>query len=261
MISNAQSGTNVHEIADGIYRINTPVTMADGPGRFNFNQYLIVDDAPLLFHTGPRRMFPLVREAVAAVMPVERLRYVAFSHFEADECGALNEWLGAAAQAEPVCGRIAAMVSVNDIAERPARALADGELLRLGRHALRWFDTPHMPHGWDCGLMMETATRTFLCGDLFTQGGAGEVPLTESDILGPSEAFRAPMDYYSHAPDTAAVLERLARENPLTLACMHGSAFRGDGAALLRGLARRLHEQRANAVERTAAARPAPIAA
>jgi flavorubredoxin len=244
MITNPRSGTNVHEIAAGIYRINTPVEIP-GAGAFNFNQYLIVDEAPLLFHTGPRRMFPLVREAVRRVIPVARLRYVGFSHFEADECGALNEWLAAAPQAEPVCGRIAAMVSVNDVADRPARALADGEVLALGRHAVRWFDTPHTPHGWDCGLMMETSTRTFLCGDLFTQGGAGETPLTESDILGPSEAFRAPMDYYAHAPDTAKILERIARERPTTLACMHGSAFRGDGAALLRALAERLTEGQA----------------
>jgi flavorubredoxin len=244
MITNPQSGTNVHEIAAGIYRINTPVEIP-GAGHFNFNQYLIDDEAPLLFHTGPRRMFPLVREAVARLIPVARLRYVGFSHFEADECGALNEWLEAAPQAEPVCGRIAAMVSVNDVADRPARALADGEVLALGRHTVRWFDTPHMPHGWDCGLMMETSTRTFLCGDLFTQGGAGETALTESDILGPSEAFRAPMDYYAHAPDTAKILERIARERPTTLACMHGSAFRGDGAALLRALAERLAERQA----------------
>jgi len=244
MISNTQSGTNVHEIAEGIYRINTPVALP-GAGQFNFNQYLIVDDAPLLFHTGPRRMFPLVREAVSLVIAVERLKYVGFSHFEADECGALNEWLAAAPQSEPVSGEIGAMVSINDVADRPARALADGEILKLGRHNLRWFDTPHMPHGWDCGLMMETTTRTFLCGDLFTQGGAGETALTESDILGPSEAFRAPMDYYSHAPNTTAILERLAQEQPTTLACMHGSAWRGDGAALLRALAGRLHEGRA----------------
>jgi flavorubredoxin len=244
MITNPQSGTNVHEIAAGIYRINTPVEIP-GAGHFNFNQYLIDDEAPLLFHTGPRRMFPLVREAVGRLIPVARLRYVGFSHFEADECGALNEWLAAAPQAEPVCGRIAAMVSVNDVADRPARALADGEVLALGRHTIRWYDTPHTPHGWDCGLMMETSTRTFLCGDLFTQGGAGETPLTESDILGPSEAFRAPMDYYAHAPDTAKILERLARERPATLAVMHGSAFRGDGAALLRALAERLAERQA----------------
>lgn len=244
MITNPQSGTNVHEIAAGIYRINTPVQIP-GAGGFNFNQYLIDDEAPLLFHTGPRQMFPLVREAVARVIPVARLRYVGFSHFEADECGALNEWLEAAPQAEPVCGQIAAMVSVNDVADRPARALADGEVLTLGRHAVRWFDTPHTPHGWDAGLMMETSTRTFLCGDLFTQGGAGEIPLTESDILAPSEAFRAPMDYYSHAPETAKILERLARERPTTLAVMHGSAYRGDGAALLRALAARLAERQA----------------
>ena len=236
MITNHQSGTNVHEIADGIYRINTPVTLPGGVGQFNFNQYLVRDDAPLLFHAGPRRMFPLVREAVASVLPVERLRYVGLSHFEADECGALNEWLAAAPTAEPLCGSIAAMVSVGDVADRPPRALADGETLALGRHRLRWFDTPHMPHGWDCGLMIDDATRTFFCGDLFTQGGSGETPITESDILGPSEAFRAPLDYFAHAPATDAMLERLAQEAPTTLACMHGSAWRGDGAALLRAL-------------------------
>lgn len=239
MITNTQSGTNVHEIASGIYRINTPVQLPDGLS-FNFNQYLIDDDDALLFHTGPRQMFPLVREAVGRLIPLERLRHVAFSHFEADECGSLNEWLAVAPRAEPVCGRIAAMVSTNDIATRPARALADGEMLTLGRHALRWFDTPHLPHGWDCGLMMETSTRTFLCGDLFTQGGTGETPVTESDILEPSEAFRGAMDYYAHAPETATLLERLAREKPTTLACMHGSAYRGDGAALLLALAERL---------------------
>ena len=239
MITNSQSGTNVHEIADGIYRINTPVDLPDGQA-FSFNQYLLVDDEPLLFHTGPRRMFPLVREAVAAVMAVDRLRHVGLSHFEADECGALNEWLAVAPQAVPLCGQLAALVSVNDYADRAARALADGEELELGRHRIRWFDTPHMPHGWECGLMMDLSTRTFFCGDLFTQGGSGEVALTEGDILGPSEAFRGPMDYYAHAPQTAAILEKLARENPTTLACMHGSAFRGDGAGLLRELSRAL---------------------
>lgn len=239
MITNSQSGTNIHEIADGIYRINTPVGLP-GAGQFNFNQYLVVDDEPLLFHSGLRRMFPWVREAIAAVMPVERLRYVGLSHFEADECGALNEFLAVAPQAVPLCGQVAALVSVNDYADRAARALADGEELSLGRHHIRWFDTPHMPHGWECGLMMDTRTKTFFCGDLFTQGGTGEVPLTDSDILGPSEAFRGPMDYYAHAPNTHAVLEKLARENPSTMACMHGSAWRGDGAKLLRELSRAL---------------------
>jgi flavorubredoxin len=235
MITNTQSGTNVHEVADGIYRINTPVPVP-GAGAFNFNQYLIVDDAPMLFHTGMRGMFPLVSEAIRAVMPLERLRYLGLSHFEADECGALNSFLAAAPQAVPVCGQVAAMVSIRDFADRAPRALADGEDLSIGRRTIRWFDTPHMPHSWECGLMMDVTTRTFFCGDLFTQGGTGEVALTESDILGPSEAFRKPMDYYAHAPQTAAILERLANERPTTLACMHGSAWRGDGARLLRAL-------------------------
>jgi flavorubredoxin len=239
MITNKQSGTNLHEIAPGIYRINTPIEIP-GAGGFNFNQYLVADDEPLLFHTGPRRMFPLIAEAIGKIVPLERLRYVAFSHFEADECGSLNDFLAAAPSAEPVCSQVAAMVSVNDVALRPARAMADGEMLRTGRHAFKWLDAPHVPHAWENGFMMEMETRTMLCGDLFTQGGSGAVAITESDILGPSEAFRQPMDYYAHAPQTAATLERLAREQPRVLACMHGSAWRGDGAALLRALARSL---------------------
>jgi flavorubredoxin len=237
MITNAESGTNIHEIADGIYRINTPVALP-GAGQFNFNQYLVRDDQPLLFHTGPRRMFPLVREAIGHVLPVETLRYLAFSHFEADECGSLNDFLAVAPKAEPVCSQVAAMVSVADYADRAPHPLADGEELSLGRHTLRWFDTPHMPHGWESGLMMDSSTRTLLCGDLFTQGGPGNVPVTEGDILGPSEEFRKPMDYFAHAPQTGAILERLAREEPTTLACMHGSAWRGDGTVLLRALAK-----------------------
>jgi flavorubredoxin len=240
MITNAESGTNTNEIVEGIYRINTPIRIP-GAGQFNFNQYLIVDEEPMLFHTGPRKLFPLVRDAIAQVMDIERLRYVALSHFEADECGALNEFLAIAPDAVPICSRIAAMVSIGDYADRPPRALADEEELVLGEHTVRWFDTPHMPHGWDCGLMMESRTKTFFCGDLFTQGGPGDVALTESDILGPSEAFRKPMDYFAHAPNTEETLERLARQAPTTLACMHGSAWRGDGAALLRALAQALN--------------------
>ncbi len=236
IVTNSQSGTNVHEIAEGIYRINTPVRIAGGGG-FSFNQYLIADDDPLLFHTGPRKMFPLVREAVASVMPVARLRYVAFSHVEADECGSLNEWLAVAPQSVPLCGMVAAMVSISDLADRAPRALADGELLLLGKHSVRWFDTPHLPHAWECGFLTEESTRTLLCGDLFTQGGADLPAVTESDILGPSEAFRREMDYYSHTRNARALLDRLASTEPTTLACMHGSAWRGDGARLLRALA------------------------
>src|SRR5216117_4053170 len=134
-ITNSQSGTNVHEVAEGIYRVNTPVQIAGGGG-FSFNQYLIVDDEPLLFHTGPRKMFPLVREAVSSVIPPERLRYIAFSHVEADECGSLNEWLAAAPRSVPLCGKIAALVSIDDLADRPARALGDGETLSLVEHSL-----------------------------------------------------------------------------------------------------------------------------
>jgi flavorubredoxin len=235
-ITNAQSGTNVHEVADGLYRINTPVTIEGGPEGFSFNQYLVVDDEPLIFHTGPRKMFPLVREAVASVLPVERLRYIAFSHVEADECGSLNEWLAVAPQASPLCGTVAAMVSISDLADRPPRPLADGETLSLGKHLVRWFDTPHLPHSWECGYLMEESTRTLLCGDLFTQGGAQNPAVTESDILGPSEAFRRQMDYFSHTKNAGEMIERLASAAPTTLACMHGSAWRGDGAALLRAL-------------------------
>ncbi len=235
-ITNEQSGTNVHEIADGIYRVNTPVTLEGGVG-FSFNQYLLADDEPLLFHTGPRKMFPLVREAVASILPVERLRYVAFSHVEADECGSLNEWLAVAPHSSPLCGTVAAMVSINDLADRAPHALADGEVLSLGKHAVRWFDTPHLPHAWECGFLMEEGTSTLLCGDLFTQGGADLPALTGSDILAPSEAFRHQMDYFSHTRNARAMLERLASAAPATLACMHGSAWRGDGAQLLRALA------------------------
>ena len=241
-ITNIQSGTNIHEVANGIYRINTPVSMEGGPGGFSFNQYLIADDEPLLFHTGPRRMFPLVLEAVSSVLPPRNLRYIAFSHVEADECGSLNEWLAVATESIPVCGRVAALVSVNDLADRPPRALADGETLSLGSHTVRWFDTPHLPHGWESGYLMEEQTRTFLCGDLFTQGGANHPALTESDILGPSEAFRQKMDYYSHTKNGREMLESLASLEPTTLACMHGSAWQGDGGKLLRSLAEALSQ-------------------
>jgi flavorubredoxin len=235
-ITNSQSGTNVHEVADGIYRINTPVVLPGGAG-FSFNQYLIVDDEPLLFHTGPRKMFPLVREAVTRLLPMERLRYIGFSHVESDECGSLNEWLGVAQHSVPLCGAVAAMVSIEDLADRPPRALADGELLSLGAHRVRWFDAPHLPHAWECGFLTEESTRTLLCGDLFTQGGSDLPAITEADILGPSEGFRQQMDYFSHTRDARAMLDRLAATAPSTLACMHGSAWRGDGASLLRALA------------------------
>ena len=241
MVINHDSGTNVQEIAEGIYRINTPVRLPDDGG-FSFNQYVVRDDQPLLFHTGLRKLFPLVREAVASLLPIESLRYIGFSHVEADECGSLNDWLAAAPDAVPLCGTVAAMVSVNDLADRTAVSLADGQLLPLGRHRVRWFDTPHLPHAWECGHLFEEDTRTLFCGDLFTQGGADLPPVTTSDVLGPSEEFRHAMDYFSHTTQAAPLLERLAATAPTTLACMHGSAWQGDGAALLRSLSARLTE-------------------
>ena len=238
MITNSESGTNVHEIADGIYRINTPLSVV--PGGFSFNQYLVVDEEPLLFHTGLKRLFPLVREAIGRVIPIESLRHISFSHFESDECGALNSFLAVAPNAAPVCGQVAAMVSVEDFADRAPRPMADGEILEIGRHRMRWFDAPHMPHGWETGYFFDESTRTFLSGDLFTQGGTGDVPVTEADILGPSEAFRLAMDYFSHSKRAGEIIERMAAVQPRTLACMHGSAWRGDGAALLRALGRSL---------------------
>lgn len=237
VMTNVQSGTNIFEITEGIFRINTPVSPPGMEGGFSFNQFLIVDDDPLLFHTGPRKLFHLVREAVNHVMPVERLRYISFSHVEADECGSLNEWLEAAPDSVPLCGQIAAMVSIGDIADRPPRVLQDGEVLSLGKHSVQWFDTPHMPHGWECGFLFETLTKTLLCGDLFTQKGDKLPALTEEDILGPSEGFRGEMDYFSHTKNARALLEKLASTSPTTLACMHGSSWRGDGAKLLRALA------------------------
>lgn len=240
-VTNAQSGTNVHEIADGIFRISTPIPPSQMPGGFTFNQILVVDDAPLLFHTGPRRMFPLVHEAVAHVLgDASRLRYVSFSHVESDECGSLNDWLAAAPRSEPVCGTVAAMVSVGDLADRPPIALADGGELALGKKRVRWLDAPNLPHNWECGYLFETSTRTLLCGDLFTHAGGAELPAsTEQDVLGPSEGMRHAMPAGSVAIErnTRALLHKLAATEPATLALMHGSSYRGDGGRLLRALA------------------------
>ena len=236
-ITNRETGTRIDEIEERIYRISTPVTKL--PGGFSFNQYLIQDDETLLFHTGPRKLFPLVRDAISHVMPIERLRYIGFSHFEADECGSLNEFLGVAS-AVPLCGKIAALVSVNDIADREARAMEDREIVSLGQREIQWLDTPHMPHAWECGVLFERTTRTLLCSDLFTEGGADHPSVSETDILEPSERFRKQVDYYSHTKNARQILARLAETRPATLARMHGSAWRGNGAEILLALAQAL---------------------
>jgi flavorubredoxin len=232
--------TRIDEIEDGIHRISTPVPPERFPGGFTFNQFLIVDDEPLLFHTGLRQLFSQVCEAIETVVPVDRLRFVSFSHVEADECGALNDFLAAAPDAVVLCGEVAADVSIRDLADREPRALADGEEVSLGRHTVRWLYTPHTPHAWECGYLFETSTRMLLCGDLFTQPGHEHVPITEGDILEPSETLRARMDYFAHSPDTGERLDKLAATEPAVLACMHGASFRGDGGALLRQLSRAL---------------------
>ena len=235
MTTNQETSTRVDEVADGIYRICTPLDVI--PGGFTFNSYLIAADEPLLFHTAYRSLFPVTLEAIKKVMPVEKLRWIGGSHFESDEYGALNNFLAAAPQATPFGSEIGVLTSLNDYATRPARAFADGEEFSLGSRRLKWLYTPHVPHGWDCGVLFDVSTQTLLCGDLFTQAGANPPPVTESEILSASEGMRAMLDYYAHSTGTAAILERLASLQPALLACQHGSAYRGDGAALLRELA------------------------
>jgi flavorubredoxin len=238
-----QSGLRVDEIADAIYRISTPVPQNLIPGGFTFNVFLLKAEEPLLFHTAPRRMLPQVRAGIASLMPPERLRYISFSHFESDECGSLNELLEMAPNAIPVCGRIGGMTSIADFSSRAPRVMADGERISLGDREVQWIDMPHVPHGWDCGVMFETRSRTLFCSDLFTQPGEHPAPLTEDDILGPSEALRSHLEYFAHAPNTTELLEKAARLEPATLACMHGSSWRGDGAAMIRRLAQALSKQ------------------
>jgi flavorubredoxin len=245
MITNEQTGTRVDEIADRIYRICTPLDVI--PGGFTLNSYLIADDEPLLFHTGLRKLFPVTAEAVSKVLPVGELRWIGGSHFEGDEFGALNEFLAAAPHATAFGAEIGVLTSLDDFALRPARGLREGEEFSLGAHRLQWVYTPHVPHGWDCGVLFDHATKTLLCGDLFTQPGASMPPVTESEILTASEGMRGMMDYYAHATSTTEILGRLAGLNPSMLACQHGSAFRGDCSSHLGELARKIEAGAAGA--------------
>ncbi|BBF92029.1 MBL fold metallo-hydrolase [Blastochloris tepida] len=229
--------TRIDEIADGIYRLSTFVPDIAPPAGFTFNQFLVVGDAPLMFHTGLRKMFGLNRDALARIIAPEQLRWIAYGHFEADECGALNDWLAAAPQATAAQGATGVMVSLNDFADRPPRPLANGEVLDLGGgKRVRFIDTPHTPHGWDAGVLYEESTGTLLCGDLFTQLGKGPA-LTTGDIVGPAIAGEDVFHYSSLNPDMGATLRSLAELSPRTLALMHGPSFAGDGAAALRALA------------------------
>jgi flavorubredoxin len=239
--------TRIDEIATGIYRISTPIPPFPGlPGGFTFNQFLIVDDEPMMFHLGMAKLFPAVRDAVASVVPVDKLRWLAYSHFEPDECGAMDAWLAAAPHARPVCSTIGGMIT-GMTWDRETRALADGETLVLGEKRVRWHDVPHVPHGWDSGLVSELTTRTLFCGDILTQPGHEPPAVTEHDVIGPSEQMRGAVDYFSNIATAVATLERLAATEPALLACMHGSSYRGDGARVLRELGATLTTSRSAA--------------
>jgi flavorubredoxin len=227
--------TNLDEIAPGIYRLSTVVPDI-GPSGFTFNQFLLDDEEPLLFHTGHRSMFPSIRDAIERVMPVERLRWITFGHVESDECGGMNEFLAAAPQAEVAHGALGCLVSLNEMADRPPRPLGDGEVIDLGTKRVRHIDTPHVPHGWEARVLYEETTGTLLCGDLFTHLGDGPA-LASGDIVGPAMEAEALFRSSSLAPDTAAVMRRLGELAPTTLALMHGSSFGGDCAAALNDLA------------------------
>lgn len=227
--------TAVTEIADGIYRLSTLVP-GIGPSGFTFNQFLVLADEPLLFHTGHRSMFPSVRAAIDTVVPAERLRWITFGHVESDECGSMNEFLAVAPDAQVAHGELGCMVSLNEMADRPPRPLADGEVMDLGGKRVRHIDTPHVPHGWEARVLYEETTGTLLCGDLFTHLGGGPA-LVEDDIVGPASAAEDVFRATCLTPTTGSTIRRLADLNPRTLALMHGSSFAGDCAGALGALA------------------------
>ncbi|HEU5468724.1 MAG TPA: hypothetical protein VFU77_05405 [Steroidobacteraceae bacterium] len=235
--------TRIAEIADGIYRLSTFVPEVAPPAGFSFNQFLLMADEPLLFHCGHRSMFDSIREAVGTLMPVERLRWISFSHFEADESGAMNLWQERARRAEVAHGRLGCDVSLRDQSLRPPRALDDGEVLDLGGKRVRYLATPHVPHGWDAGLMFEETTGTLLCSDLLGQIGDGPA-LARGDIVGPALDSENLWRSMSVTPETVTTLERLADLEPRTLAIMHGSSLEGGGAPALRSFAEGLAQQR-----------------
>ena len=228
--------TEIDEIAERVYRFSTFVPEIAAPAGFTFNQYLIDAREPLLFHCGPRTMFPLVSAALASIMPIERLRWIAFGHVEADECGSMNLWLAAAPKSQVVHGQTACMVSLNDMADRPPRALANGEVLDIGGRRVRYIDTPHVPHAWESGLIYEEITGTLFCGDLFTQAGHGPA-ISKDSVVEAAIAAENAFQFTSLTPATGPTIRMLAALKPGRLAVMHGSCYAGDCAAALSKLA------------------------
>jgi flavorubredoxin len=236
--------TSIDEIAPDIFRLSTFVPEV-GPTGFSFNQFLVRDEQPFLFHTGMRQLYPLVSEAVSKIIDIADLRWISFGHVEADECGAMNLFLADAPNAEVIHGGIACMVSLNDLADRPPRIAGD-EPLVIGSHRLRFIATPHVPHGWESGLWFDETTRTLLAGDLFSQ--LGDTPaLVEDDIVAASLAAEEVFHSTSYSPNLVSTLEQLAAMEPTTLAVMHGSSYRGNGATQLRALAAGYSAARAEA--------------
>jgi flavorubredoxin len=228
--------TRVDEIANGIYRLSTHVPDVAGPAGFTFNQFLVLADEPLLFHCGMRSLFPLISQAVTQVMALERLRWISFGHLEADESGAMNQWLAAAPSAQVVHSPLSCDVSLNDLADRAPRPLAEGEVLDLGGKRVRLLQTPQVPHGWDAAVLYEETTRTLLCGDLFTHAGDGPA-VTDRDVLGAATEAERLFRATALTPATAPTIRRLAALEPRTLAIMHGSSYAGNCAAALTELA------------------------
>lgn len=226
---------SVDEIAEGIYRISTLIPEV-GPDGFSFNQFLIAADEPLLFHTGPRAMFPLVAEAVATVLPVESVRWISFGHVESDESGSMNMWLAAAPDSQVTFGALGCMVQLDDLCDRPPRALGEGEVLDLGGKRVRQISTPHVPHGWEAQVLYEETTGTLLCGDILTQAGRGPA-LTHDDVVEAAMSAEQMFRASTLAPQTAQTLRGLGDLEPSTLAIMHGSSFAGDGKRALYDLA------------------------
>lgn len=228
--------TRIEQIADGIFRLSTYVAEVAPPDGFTFNQFLIQADEPMLFHCGQRFLFPFVSAGMATILPLERLRWLSFGHIEADECGAMNLWLEAAPEAQVVYSELGCQISVGDLADRPPRALADGEVLDLGGKRIRLIPTPHVPHGWEAQVMFEETTGTLFCGDLFTHVGDPE-PLTKSSIVEAAAAAEDTFQATSVGALTAPTIRKLAQLRPKRLALMHGASFEGDAASELERLA------------------------